>query len=128
LLRPIRRLDGWHTFCLPGGTTSARLVSRAGAPCMIRPWSSDDRVLGVAVTDILLRDDAGCDPIPLDHPALADGWWSVERDAAAPWRWTNGDAALPLPARPRACLLDIRILPASHYRADAVVPVAPLAA
>jgi hypothetical protein len=34
----------------------------------------------------------------LDHPLLfAKGWWDVERDNAAMWRWTDGDAVFLLP-------------------------------
>jgi len=29
-------------------------------------------------------------------PALTDGWWAREADGASLWRWTNGDALLPV--------------------------------
>jgi hypothetical protein len=34
--------------------------------------------------------------IALDDPALGDGWHEVERESERLWRWSNGDAALPL--------------------------------
>ena len=35
-------------------------------------------------------------PIALDDPRLAEGWWSPESDGTQSWRWTNGNALLPL--------------------------------
>ena len=32
----------------------------------------------------------------MDHPLLQDGWWDPERDDKRMWRWTCGDATLPL--------------------------------
>jgi hypothetical protein len=78
-------------------------------------------VLGVAVTRIMLRDQANPQPIPMDHPALADGWWGVEGNGAVTWRWTNGSATLPRPATDRACLMEIRTLGWGTYLQDDAV-------
>ena len=119
-LRPIRQPDrGSAMFCLPPGLATLRLLSRATAPCATRPWIEDRRTLGVAVSRIVMRDQETLREIPLDHPTLADGWWAVERDDAAMWRWTDGDAELPLPAASRACLLEIRIQCGGIYLLDA---------
>ena len=36
------------------------------------------------------------EPIPLDHPSLSRGWWDAESSGATLWRWTDGDAEVPL--------------------------------
>ena len=47
------------------------------------------------VRRIVLRGGKGLIEVAPDDPSLADGWWAAERDDAAVWRWTDGDAALP---------------------------------
>ncbi len=74
-------------FDVPARARDVRLVSRAMVPAQLRPESRDHRRLGVAVTALAID---GC-AIPLDDPALADGWHDGEPDL----RWTDGDAALP---------------------------------
>lgn len=54
-------------------------------------------MLGLFVRRIRLRDGATITDLPLDHPALAQGWWGVEHDGSSVRRWTNGHAVLPLP-------------------------------
>jgi antigen 43 len=96
VIRPISAQAGRHVFVLPPGGGQARLVSRAAAPCDRQPWVEDRRRLGVMVSRLTLRCGDVVEPIPLDHPMLVDGWWAVEGAARRLWRWTNGDAALPL--------------------------------
>ncbi len=102
-LAPVEAANGRHVFVLPPNTGSVRLVSRAAAPCEARPWVDDQRRLGAAVRQITLCRGADAIPVPLDHPGLTDGWWDVERDGPAMWRWTDGDARLPI-ANPAALL------------------------
>lgn len=92
---PSARRDGRYTFVLPALTGGARLVSHAAAPCDARPWIEDRRRLGVMVHRLSLRSGAARATIPLDHPALREGWWAMEGDGADVWRWTDGDAVLP---------------------------------
>jgi len=56
----------------------------------------DRRRLGVMIRRLTLRRGEDARSVPLDHPMLTEGWWAVERDGAAMWRWTDGDALLPL--------------------------------
>ena len=93
---------GHYRFILPANADGVRLVSRATRPCVLRPWIEDRRCLGVMVKRLRLGDRA----IALDNPSLGKGWWSFEGRGEESWRWTDGDAFVPLaPAAP--ALLDI---------------------
>lgn len=96
---PVAATNGRYIFVLPRSAASVRLVSRATAPCDAAPWIEDRRSLGVAIGRIILTGPTGPVELPPDHPSLIDGWWAHEHDDANVWRWTNGSAALPLPAR-----------------------------
>jgi hypothetical protein len=95
---PVRQDGGRYTFALPalpalpGG---ARLRSRCAVPSVVRPWLEDRRRLGVMVRHMTLRYGTDVVDFAPDDPRLIDGWWAAERDDAATWRWTDGDAALP---------------------------------
>ncbi len=99
---------GRYILVLPNGDDEVRLVSSAGAPADLRPWSDDRRRLGVSVERIVLRTAEGQLDLPLDHPDLSQGWWAVERDGTTMRRWTNGDAMLPLPPFAGPAILEIR--------------------
>ncbi|MSP02778.1 MAG: hypothetical protein EXR07_17285 [Acetobacteraceae bacterium] len=94
-----------QVFALPIGTARVRLVSRASAPCDAEPWVEDRRRLGLRVRRIRFRAGGGLVELPLDHPDLAGGWWDVERDGREMWRWTDGDAWLPV--MPGATMVEI---------------------
>lgn len=83
-------------FDLPPATTQAWLRSPAGPP----PNSPDRRRLGLAIAAITLETRGGQRPIPLDHPALGQGWHAPEPGC----RWTTGNAALALPPSHRLYL------------------------
>jgi hypothetical protein len=73
---------------LPGGGEWIRLRSRTWTPAHVDPRSDDARVLGVALRRLWLDGREAS----LDSPALRDGWHVAEPG----WRWTSGDAALPV--------------------------------
>ncbi|MBV9116007.1 MAG: Hint domain-containing protein [Acetobacteraceae bacterium] len=101
-------------FTIPVGTRSLRVASRRFVPAEQTPYVDDWRRLGVAVGAITLRTASGSQDIALDHPDLAQGWHAAERQGALAWRWTDGDAALPL-----ACLeggvLELRVHATGAY-------------
>ena len=99
-LRPILAQDGRHVFVLDRPASTVRLISRAGRPADSRPWLDDRRCLGVLVRRILFDDGTERSEIPVDHPALAQGWWETEASGPMLQRWTDGAAtlALALPA------------------------------
>jgi len=105
---------GVHTFVLPVFRGRPRLVSRAVRPSLARPWDGDRRRLGVMVRRITLRGSRQTMDLPLDHPGLRDGWWTLERDRISVWRWTDGNAALPLDGG-GAGVLEVRVGPSLAY-------------
>jgi hypothetical protein len=67
-------------------------------PGELKPWLDDRRRLGVMVSRLAVRADHEVLAIPLDHPALSDGWWAAEWHGPLTLRrWTDGDALLKLP-------------------------------
>jgi hypothetical protein len=104
---PAAMTNGRYVFTLIPGTTDVRLISRVAAPCEARPWLEDRRRLGVMIKRITLRSNKDETPIPLDHPVLVDGWWDVESDGTALWRWTNGDASLPINGPATLLLIEV---------------------
>jgi hypothetical protein len=61
-------------------------------------------MLGVAVTHIALDGT----PIALDDARLSPGWRAAEGD----WRWTDGDAAVPVAG---GRVLELRLAPLERY-------------
>jgi Hint domain len=97
-IHPLRTGADGYTFLLPPSRDPIRLVSRTTRPCDQQPWVEDRRRLGVMVARLTLRVGDEVKTIPLDHPALSQGWWDLEHDDATSWRWTDGDAVLPIHA------------------------------
>ncbi len=73
---------------VPHGCAALRLTSRTWVPAQMQPDSHDTRRLGVAIGRLWLDGRE----IGLDSAKLACGWHAAERH----WRWTDGDALLPL--------------------------------
>lgn len=97
-LRPLRVQGEQVIFALPPRAARVRLLSRATRPCDLQPWLDDSRRLGVMVRRLRCETADGTIDMPLDHPGLGQGWWDMERDGTAMWRWTDGAAEVALPA------------------------------
>jgi hypothetical protein len=124
VLMPLSHDDGRWIFMLPACPGSVRLVSRSVVLSEQRPWIDEPRRLGVAVERVTLRCGGAVDTIPMDHPLLQDGWWDLERDGERMWRWTCGDATLPLNIGGPA-ILEVRVSGTLDYPVeDAPAPVA----
>jgi hypothetical protein len=90
-----RPATGVFTASVPAGTRELRLRSRGTRPSMA--FGSDDhRRLGVMVLGVEAEGDGGLRSIALDDPALARGFHAPESEGGAVWRWTDGDAVIPL--------------------------------
>jgi hypothetical protein len=61
-----------------------------------------------------MRRGADTHHVPVDHPMLGAGWWPVERHGQTLFRWTGGDADLPLLAA--ANVLELAVAAAVGYR------------
>lgn len=84
-------------FILPAGTKELRIRSNSFVPEEFEVSSKDGRRLGVPLRSI--RIDDGLDvarKVELDDPVLSQGFSYVQSDAQLVWRWTDGDAALPV--------------------------------
>jgi hypothetical protein len=116
--KPIRSVSAHrdcHRFVIPAGTVTTRLASRASAPSLLTPYLGDQRRLGVAVTRIAVRACADEMDYPADHPALSDGWFAAETDGHTRWRWTNGNASLPIATSDEPMLLEVHLGGANRY-------------
>src|SRR6185312_3446029 len=101
--------DRTVSFLIPENAASIRLVSRRATPVEVWPWLDDPRSLGVAVRGMTLRDRSGETVASADHPALTEGWHAAEySENAAPWRWTTGDAVLPI-VSDGPCLMELTL-------------------
>jgi hypothetical protein len=117
-VRPLAVHDQTLSFLLPEAAASIRLMSRSVTPSALRPWLDDPRKLGVAVRSIMLRDRTGETVLPADHPALTDGWHAPEQACdGASWRWSAGDAALPIVSE-GPCVLEIVLSETTTYLDD----------
>jgi hypothetical protein len=111
-IRPLQQEKGLFTFFLPEPVSEVRIRSRANRPTDTRPWLEERRRLGVYVERIVIKRPNGeVSEVPVDHPALSEGWWAVEREGSGLRRWTDGDAVLPLPGA--TGLLQLRIAEAA---------------
>ena len=129
-IRPVIEANGRYVFVLPRTDHPITLASRATSPSKLRPWVDDQRRLGVLVSRLVLRVGDSVEPIPLDHPALHDGWCDVEwHNTTALRRWTTGDAKLPIPTS-RPAILEVEIGATLAYPIETVEtdwePPAPL--
>ena len=115
---PMSVKAGRHAFMLPRNARSVRLMSRIDIPGDLNPGLDDWRRLGVRVAGMTMRGGDTWLDIPADHPVLRSGWHPVERHAASIWRWTNGDALLPIATDDEPAVLDIMIDETMEYRLD----------
>jgi hypothetical protein len=103
-----------YIFAVAQGATDVRLGSRSAIVCDAAPWVSDERKLGVMLRRMTIRSGADVTDIPLDHPALSDGWWQAEWHGPSTLRrWTDGDAAVPLLTG--FCLLEVEVAGTMQY-------------
>jgi hypothetical protein len=104
---------GQYVFVVPLKADAVQVMSRSADPSDIRPWLDDRRRLGVSISRIVLKDGRDVSEIPVDHPALGSGWHDTESDGQQLWRWTNGNARLPIPVGTR--VLEIHLCGLAEY-------------
>jgi hypothetical protein len=102
-LDPVSVEGNLHRFMPPPGDGEIRLVTAASFPAD----SADPRILGVSVHAIAVTGSGEDRVLDLtDESRFADGWYRHERDGGRIWRWTDGNARLPV-AGP--CRIDITL-------------------
>jgi hypothetical protein len=94
-LNPMQMADGVYAFRLPGMPEAVRILSRAAAPQELG-LARDPRSLGVAVRRIVARQGNSVQVIEANDARLDSGFHSFEADNG--FRWTSGDAAVPIGA------------------------------
>jgi hypothetical protein len=96
LIAPESAKAGQAVFRLTLPVTEIRLISGYARPVDIHD-SQDHRRLGVALYDLCWQQNQASIRVGVDSPSFIDGFYHVEWDEtdATPFRWTNGDAALP---------------------------------
>lgn len=114
-LRPVASDDTRHVFMVPAGASDIRLASRASSPWEKTPYLDDPRRLGVAVSRIIVRSDDDYIDVPADHPALSQGWHKPEQAGQSIWRWTDGNAALPITGESRALMVEVHVSGSNVY-------------
>lgn len=104
-----------YRFILPTGADAARLVSRATAPSFLAAYTGDQRALGVSIRSISVKAGSNVEVFTADHPALNDGWHTTERLGSAMWRWSNGNAALPVAGNTMPVILEVQLADTATY-------------
>jgi hypothetical protein len=111
-INPLRTSrDAWQ-FVVPAKSGSMQLCSRTKSSGQ----TDDHRVLGLCVRALEVQGSDGKFHIALDHPMLARGFYEVERDDRRIWRWTDGNALIPvalLGYTSKPTILTIRGVPSS---------------
>ncbi len=114
-IRPFVATDSRYVFAVSPKTDVVQIVSRFAAPSETRPWLDDRRRLGVSIGGIVLKGGGNMLEISVDHPALDRGWHNPECDGQNLWRWTNGNARLPIPVGTR--MIEIQLHGQTEYEA-----------
>lgn len=86
---------GTWRFAVPEGTATLRLRSLAASPAEAF-GRTDIRRLGLRLRAIAFDRAGATRVLDLAAPHLTDGWHQPEPAGNVLWRWTNGDAAIPL--------------------------------
>ncbi len=116
IIEPTADRNGCFVFVVPEEIKTVVCISRFCIPSdkMIAS-QRDTRRLGVRVNWIAICSNHIETVIAADHPALADGWHDIERDATSLWRWTDGAAAIPWNGVTDGAVVTISCLPVDGY-------------
>lgn len=96
---PIEVVGRRRRFAVPATAGAIRLRSAVVAPIDHAGIIGDERLLGVPVWRIAVSRDGQTRDLAMDDPVFTAGWHAAERDDRRVYRWTDGDAVLPVGAR-----------------------------
>ncbi len=122
VVRPQAYANGRYCFAVPPGASELRLLSRSFLPADMHPYADDWRRLGVAVAGFLWRAGSETREIAVDRQALSRGWHVAEHAGTAVWRWTDGDAAIPVECDDGG-VLEVRLQATGEYPIDPAASV-----
>jgi hypothetical protein len=118
-IRPTAISQGTYSFVVSSGRRRVRLESRFGIPVdPSAPNLSDISRLGVRVSEIAIRSDAGEVVIAADDPRLTTGWHDAEHAGTTWWRWTDGSAELPWVGVSGPAVVTVRCGTLAEYSID----------
>jgi hypothetical protein len=113
--------QGAYSFVVPPGRQRAdrrriRIESRFGIPVDPgAPDLSDTSRVGVRVSEIAIRSDAGEVVIAADDPRLTRGWHDAEHAGTTWWRWTDGSAEVPWTGVLGPAIVTVRCMTLPEY-------------
>ncbi|HET9147325.1 MAG TPA: Hint domain-containing protein [Acetobacteraceae bacterium] len=102
---------GMAEIILPGSAADIAILSRSFIPGEITPDPRDRRRLGISLSVLSAGEEREWRDIPLDHPALGQGWHAAEPGH----RWTDGKAIIPAALLAGAKRLRLRFAAAETY-------------
>ena len=94
-IEPQRRGERYR-FAVPADARWARLRSRATRPSDLAAGAGDTRLLGLMLNRLTLLTEASLHEVALDNAGLSEGFSYMESEDGWAWRWTDGNALLPL--------------------------------
>jgi hypothetical protein len=59
---------------------------------------------------------------------LSEGWFAVEGDGGTTWRWTNGNASLPITNNKDPLIVEVQVAMRHSYALEPVTPARRVAA
>ncbi|GBQ10013.1 Hint domain-containing protein [Swaminathania salitolerans] len=110
-----KKIDGnMMVFDIPGVEIQVSLISHAARPCdCVAPFVDDRRMLGALIGRIVVSDGSLSCPVDRHFRDNLRGWHCLEQ---GPYRWTNGNASLPLDVpfeKSKPCEIIIEVLSGS---------------
>ncbi|MDA8251149.1 MAG: Hint domain-containing protein, partial [Rhodospirillales bacterium] len=86
-----------HRFKVGGRVKELRIMSRSGVPAELHADGTDHRRLGVMIDRIAFFRRFRWHGLALADIPTGRGFHRLEEEGARSWRWTDGDALLPIP-------------------------------
>jgi hypothetical protein len=112
--------DGTSLRFMVPAAASVVLRSNAGVLGQVMPELADRRMLGVAVSGLMVNGNA----VDLDAALFGAGFYQIERQDALAWRWSDGAGTLELGGEPTMIEVSLAMVAPSWKRATAALRIA----
>lgn len=117
---PTESNDGTSLRFTVPAAASVVLRSNAGVLGQVMPELADRRMLGVAVSGLMVNGNA----VDLDAALFGAGFYQVERQDALAWRWSDGAGTFELGGKPATIEVSLAMVAPSWKRSAAVLRIA----